>query len=118
MDIVHPLYIDVPMMISTLASLEDGISGSGALGALGIDLDGRVGATAAPTAANAIAQRHTVASLFGKTRAALGKHIHPVRSAADLQSLEDGDFVEVSGPLVRNPAYEFVLVMERLFAIA
>ena len=118
MDIAHPLYIDVPMMVSTLASLEDGLPATGALSALGIDLEGRIGATAAPTPGNAIAQRHTVASLFGKTRAALGGHVHAVNGAADLKKLEEGMFVEVSGPLVRNPAYEFVLVMERLFTIA
>ncbi|MFT7623545.1 MAG: hypothetical protein ACI9WU_002728 [Myxococcota bacterium] len=116
--IAYPQYLDVPMMVSALAALQDGISDTGALASLGIDLEGRIGLNAEPTAANAIAQRHTVASLFGKLRAALADDIIAINSPEDLAGVQDGAFVELTGPLTRNPIIEFVNVMERLFAIA
>lgn len=113
-----PLYLDVPMMVSTLAHLEDGLSTSPALEALGIDLEGRVGVSADRTAANAITQRHTVASLFGRLLAKLGDGVRPVSNADSLAGLQDGDFVTLVGTVKRNPIFEFIKVMERLFAVA
>jgi len=116
--IAYPQYLDVPMMVSVLASIEDGVSADGALRSLGIDLEGRVGSGADPTADNAIAQRHTVSSLFGRMRDGLGDQVAQVAAQGDLDALTDGCFVELSGPVTRNPMIEFVNVMERLFAIA
>lgn len=116
--IAFPQYLDVPMLVSTLAALEDGVESSATLASLGIDLEGRVGSDAAPTAANAIRQRHTVASLFTRLRDSLGDRIQTISAPADLEALDHGAFVELSGALTRNPIIEFVNVMERLFAIA
>lgn len=118
MRIAYPLYLDVPMLTSVLAALDDGLPDGGPLRALGIDLEGRVGAGLAATAENAIAQRHTVASLFNAARVRLADLVKPIHAPADLAGIEDGDFVALSGSLVRNPVYEFITVMERLFALS
>ena len=117
MKIAHPLYLDVPMLTSVLATLEDGLPKSAALETLGIDLEGRVGASLEATAGHAIAQRHTVASLFNQVRSKLGDSVRSLASPKDLDAVQDGDFVELSGTLVRSPIYEFITVMERLFAL-
>lgn len=118
--IAYPQYLDVPMMMSVLAALEDGLDTSAALAALGIDLEGRVGSTAEPTAENAVAQRHTVGSLFSRLRARLSDQslVRTVSGADELTDLPDGAFVELVGSLRRNPIFEFINVMERMFAIS
>ena len=118
MTIAYPLYLDVPMMVSLLASGEDGLSPDSALASLGIDLEGRVGVHAERTTENALRQRHTVGSLFNRFRSEQAKHIKHIASEADLATVELGDFVELTGQLVRNPIYEFITVMERLFALS
>ena len=117
--IVYPRYLDVPMLVSVLAAMEDGgLNVSGGLASLGIDLEGRVGSEAERTAANAIAQRHTVGSLFHRLRAGLAEQTRRVTTAADLATVQEGDFVELSGALSRNPGIEFLNVMERLYGVA
>jgi hypothetical protein len=116
--IAYPLYLDVPMLTSVLASLEEGLPQSAALESLGIDLEGRVGAGLAATANNAIAQRHTVASLFNTVRTRLSATVKQVGTIKELDQVTEGDFVELSGSILRSPVYEFVTVMERLFALA
>lgn len=116
--IAYPLYIDVPMMMSVLASIEGGVAQSKALASLGIDLEGRVGVSAEPTAANAIAQRHTIGSLFASLRHSLSERTVEVSTADELSGVSPGDFVEVIGTVTRNPMVEFVNVMERLFSLS
>ncbi len=117
MSIAYPLYLDVPMMTSLLAALEGGLKLEGTLQSLGVDLDGRVG-VGVSTPGAALAQRQTVASLFHRTLEALGPGVVRLSSGANLAAIPDGTFVELSGSLVRNPVYEFVNVMERLFALS
>lgn len=116
MSIAYPLYLDVPMMTSLLAALEGGLQLEGTLASLGIDLEGRVGVDVTTSGA-ALAQRQTVASLFHRALEKLSPGVVKVGSAAGLAAIPDGTFVELSGTLVRNPVYEFVNVMERLFAL-
>jgi len=118
MTIAYPLYLDVPMMVSLLAAMKGGLTPDAALASLGIDLEGRVGATAERTTENALRQRHTVASLFDRFRTEQAKNIKTISTAADIEGIAHGEFVELTGHLVRNPIYEFITVMERLFALS
>ena len=119
MSIAYPLYLDVPMMVSLLAtSSEGGLSHSGGLASLGIDLEGRIGADADRTAENVLRQRHTVASLFEEFRSTYKGAVHQVSEVSHLSTVAHGDFVELSGAITRNPVYEFITVMERLFALS
>ena len=112
MTIAYPLYLDVPMLVSLLASGDEGLTPDAGLASLGIDLEGRVGAAAERTTENALRQRHTVGSLFNRFRSEQASHIKAISSSKDLTAVEHGDFVELTGSLVRNPIYEFITVME------
>jgi hypothetical protein len=118
MTIAYPLYLDVPMLVSLLASGDEGLTPDAGLASLGIDLEGRVGAAAERTTENALRQRHTVGSLFNRFRSEQASNIKAISSSKDLTAVEHGDFVELTGSLVRNPIYEFITVMERLFALS
>jgi len=118
MPISYPLYLDVPMMVSVLAAKGGGIEPSGPLTSLGIDLEGNIGLDLEPIADNVLSQRHTLASLFDKLLGALSDDTRHVGKPKDLEKVKDGDFVSIRGPLTRNPVYEFLTVMERLFSIA
>ncbi len=119
MPTAYPLYLDVPMLVSLLASeADEGIVLDGTLASLGIDLDGRVGSSLERTTENALRQRHTVGSLFHTFRKSYSEQITEVHTASDIAALSHGEFVELTGTLTRNPIYEFITVMERLFALS
>lgn len=130
-DLVFPVYLDVPMIVSFLAAVEDGVafqgetterqtsgseksrSGKSALGIpalsslLRLDMSGEIsstGATGEERELRAVRQ-HTEASLFNRLRGALKADglVKTISSASDLASLTDGDLVEVTGAVIGNP---------------
>jgi hypothetical protein len=129
--LAHPLYLDVPMMISFLAHLEGGVSfedeetlrsgrtreakgeGSGKFrfGLLGplLGMDAGVAASASgkseETAEYKAARHHTVASLFN----ALYGYLHEdetivrIKEPDQRSSLQLGELVELTGRYIGNP---------------
>ena len=131
LQLVHPVYLDVPMMISFLAALEGGIAfedesthrtltgtqrdreGGGklrlpALGSLlGFDMSGRMGKQEREEDTEEVkaVRQHTSASLFN----ALHHRLHQdgyVRILAEVGELNDltvGQLVQVTGAFIGNP---------------
>lgn len=138
----YPLYLDVPMMIGLLATIEDGLdvgtpepggdgepgsgeerSGAGRrlaalLGSVPFDLQGRLIGDSDPEEREAqrLIKRHTEASLFNTLRRALYE-----RTAVQVldERLTDGDavqagmIVETAGLAVRNPLDELLSFGQR-----
>jgi hypothetical protein len=132
-ELVHPVYLDVPMAISFLAALEGGVAfedqsttktgttrakeregkggvrlpGFAALMGLGFDMSGRLATRAGEETSEEVVavRRHTEASLFTLLRQQLRESgaVSPVRSATDLEHIEAGDLVECSGEALGNP---------------
>lgn len=129
--LVHPVYLDVPMMISFLAALRGGVafedtmtrrdtrasSKERELGAklrlpplaslLGFDASGRMGRsdTAEASEETQAVRQHTAASLFNALYDALEEDglVKRVEAAADLAGVSPGDVVEIAGDFVGNP---------------
>jgi hypothetical protein len=127
----HPVYLDVPMMISFLAALRDGVAfedtltrrdsqsasrdregtariGLPSLGALfGFNAAGRMASSSGEEITEEVmaVRRHTEASLFNALYAALGEKglIRGIAQPADLEDLKPGDIVEIFGEFVGNP---------------
>lgn len=127
----HPVYLDVPMMISFLAALREGVAfedtttrrdsestsrereGSGrvrlpSLGSLlGFDASGRMAsARQGETSEEVVAvRRHTEASLFNALHGVLTEDglLRGVSAPADLADVAPGDVIELSGDFVGNP---------------
>lgn len=139
----HPLYLDVPMMTSFLAYLEGGVAdsveqvsmskadssrqrdGGGGLkapsvfGLLGLDLSGRISSTDASgsTEEVKIARLHTSASLFNLLYDRL--HGESMVKAFDgneehLNTLTNGDLVEVDGRYEGNPLEDVLAVFNQI----
>jgi hypothetical protein len=143
MDLLYPLYLDVPMMVSFLAALENGVtyeeniqrrSGrhegaaaevSGAiglpslLGLLPFDLRGRLSGGIDTEASEELqlVKRHTEVSLFNKLRASLHDHGMVVTLEEDWNSgasVATGDIVELTGTVSRNPLDELLSIVDRI----
>ena len=127
----HPVYLDVPMMISFLAALRDGVAledtmtrrdsqstsrereGSArvrlpSLGSLlGFDASGRMASSRQGETSEEVmaVRRHTEASLFNALYAALTEDglLRGVSEPADLADIAPGNVVELSGDFVGNP---------------
>jgi hypothetical protein len=127
----HPVYLDVPMMISFLAALRDGVAfedtltrrdsqsasrdreGSArvrlpSLGSLlGFDASGRMASSSQGETSEEVmaVRRHTEASLFNALYAALTEDglLRDVSEPANLADIAPGDVVELSGDFVGNP---------------
>lgn len=127
----HPVYLDVPMMISFLAALRDGVAfedtmtrrdsqstsrereGSArvrlpSLGSLlGFDASGRMASSRQGETSEEVmaVRRHTEASLFNALYAALNQDglVRGVSEPANLADIAPGDVVELSGDFVGNP---------------
>jgi len=141
----YPLYLDVPMMISFLAAIEDGVSfdatvsqksGSnlknarGAegrvklpsfLSLLGVDVQGHIGTEKIQDSSEEIqlVRRHTEASLFNRLRNVLldGNCIHSVSKGQDISGLTPGCIIEVSGVVARNPVEELLVLLEKVLSL-
>lgn len=130
MDLVHPLYLDVPMMISFLAALEGGgvafegeelaraataedrskgASGRVGLPAIsalfGIDLTGRLesGSKEEESRETKVLRRHTESSLFNLLRHRLlaEQRVRHISDATD-EAIQTGDLVELEGDYIGN----------------
>ena len=143
LELLYPLYLDVPMMISFLASLQDGVtyeenihrktgksqsasaevSGSvglpSLLGLLPFDLRGRLTGNIGVDDSEELqlVKRHTEASLFNKLRSTL-YDIGMVRSLEESWGNEEllvaGDIVEFTGTVSRNPLEELLTIIDRV----
>lgn len=136
LQVLHPVYLDVPMMVSFLASLTGGVSfedettsktgstsdrgregGVGirlpAIGSLfGLDASGRAHRHEQEDDSQEVraVRQHTAASLFSALHAALNGDENIVRIVRpdDLNDLAPGDVVEVQGEFVGNPLQEII----------
>ncbi len=131
-DLVHPVYLDVPMMTSFVAALEGGFtyadkrktsraksggtrkSASGRLGVpflsslFRLDMSGDIKSTDDTRSIEEVEveRQHTASSLFNLLRWRLKSETDLVRSLAsaeDLQDLKPGDLVEIRGVIASDP---------------
>jgi len=130
-DLVHPVYLDVPMMVSFLAAVEGGVSfedqsktvegsqdtrereaGGGIklpslLSVLSMDVSGRLknSGTDSTTSEVTTVRRHTEASLFNalRTRLRTSGAIIELTSVGQLDDLQTGELVEIVGQVNGNP---------------
>ncbi|MFT3865193.1 MAG: hypothetical protein QM729_13030 [Solirubrobacterales bacterium] len=136
LDLVHPLYLDVPMMISFLAALEGGgvafegeemsraatgaertkeaggRIGLPAIGALfGIDLTGRLSSAGSEEESREtkVLRRHTEASLFNLLRYRLlsEERVQQVSNLSD-KKIGPGDLIEFEGEYIGNALQDIV----------
>lgn len=133
LELVHPVYLDVPMLVSFVAAVEGGVAfgseetekgataqdrsrevagrtkaGFPLLGALvGMDASGRYGRRdqEQESKETKIVRQHTEASLFNLLRHELEREgrITMIESKDQLEELEVGQLVEISGEIVGNP---------------
>ncbi|MEA2156764.1 MAG: hypothetical protein QOE11_2904 [Solirubrobacteraceae bacterium] len=129
--VVYPIYLDVPMMVSFLAALRDGVefentvtrrdqrsanrereaSGKVRLPPLaslfGLEASGRMAGQAGEETSEEVkvVRQHTAASLFNSLLAALRADglLKTIGSAADLTTVRPSDIVEISGEFIGNP---------------
>jgi len=141
-DLVHPIYLDVPMMVSFLAAVEDGASfenesrtvegaqsskereGGGGLkmpalmSMFAIDASGRYKNQGADSTSSEVTtlRRHTEASLFNLLRARLDADgaVTRLTDDASLGELKAGDLVEVAGGVSGNPLQQILDLLERV----
>jgi hypothetical protein len=141
-ELVHPIYLDVPMMVSFLAAVEGGVSFEGesktiegaqtakereasggfrlpGLGSLlSLDASGRLKNADTGTTSSEVTtvRRHTEASLFNLLRARLEADDAVTRLAdgSALGELKAGDLVEVTGEVRGNPLQEVLNLFGRL----
>lgn len=141
LQLVHPVYLDTPMMVSFVAALEGGVAygdertqrmltaadrereGSARFGIpilsslLSLDMTGRLGAKDRQEGEEEVkvVRRHTEASLFNLLR-------HRLRTdgqiasigAAGLGELVPGQLIEISGEVVGNPLEQLFNLMRRI----
>lgn len=145
-ELVHPLYLDVPMLISFLAALEGGVSledqsrsranrtavgeaelkgrvGSPAiLSLLNLDMSGRLTGRKEEAAEEEVVavRRHTKASLFNRLRARLADAdaITHVGEDHDLAALTSGDIVDVRGEVLGNPLVQMLQLIVSMAPLA
>lgn len=133
-ELVHPLYLDVPMMTSFLAAIDDGIAfgsnvrlkqGSQQSKGIGKELDAGVPKFGLFSSVLSLSLRgkienknssdeneeielvrkHTEASLFMQLRSLLQEgQITVVKDVKDLAQVGHGSLVEVTGQILRSPA--------------
>jgi hypothetical protein len=133
LQLVHPVYLDVPMLVSFVAAAEDGFAleseqtekgatatdrsreaggraraGFPGLGALaGLDMSGRFrrGEQEEESRETKVIRQHTEASLFNLLRHTLMTEgrIRVTERADELDDIEIGALVEMSGEIVGNP---------------
>jgi hypothetical protein len=123
--LVEPTYLDVDMLATYVASLENGVSfvtretrrasaerhkevkgGFRIPGLSALGVEGGTGGGQGQDLTTEQERRHTPSSLFVKLRASLVYERNAVRavtSADDARDLEPGDLVEVSGELIADP---------------
>ncbi len=133
LELVHPVYLDVPMLVSFVASLEGGAAfeseetarggkatgrereatGRGRVGIpllsalVGADLSGRYGRSEQEQESKEtrIVRQHTEASLFNLLRHELASdgRLTVIDGASTLADVKVGDLIEMSGEVIGNP---------------
>lgn len=146
--LVHPIYLDVPMLVSFLASVEGGVSfedqsthrrgastrrdreGAGAAGGrlpvlpsiLSLDISGRLRSQASQDESQEVVavRRHTEASLFNVLRYRLEAEgaVKTIRAPKELATVALGDLVQVSGEVVGNPLQQTLALLIQLANLA
>lgn len=139
--LAHPVYLDVSMMVSFLAALDDGVAytsevaervvsskereGEGALRAglpslaqwlgLSISAEGKYRRRSSDdeSVEAKLVREHTSASLFNILRQRLlaTNRAKRIETSADLPSVEVGDLVEVRGTIAGDPLRRFLALM-------
>jgi hypothetical protein len=140
--LVFPAYLDVPMMISFLATLEGGVrfedqitiyqkDSSGkdkevsarvglpsVLSLLSLSASGRLRGTSSEEASEEVSmvRRHTEASLFNVLLSKLDDSgsLRRIEVGSDLTQLSPGDFVEIAGQVVENPLKRLLTLLIRM----
>lgn len=141
-ELVHPIYLDVPMMVSFLAAAEGGVSFEGeskpiegtqtakereagggfrlpGLGSLlSFDASGRLKNADTGTTSSEVTtvRRHTEASLFNLLRARLNADgaVTNLTSEAQLSELKAGDLIQVAGEVSGNPLEQILDLLARI----
>jgi hypothetical protein len=142
LELVHPVYLDTPMMVSFVAALEGGVSygaestqtqaqtedkareGGGRFGVpilsslLSLDMSGRMSSNvgAQNTEEVKVVRRHTEASLFNLLRHRLisDGEITTVTTRGQLSDLRPGQLIEVSGEVIGNPLQQLFALMTKI----
>lgn len=142
LELVHPVYLDTPMMISFVAALEGGVAygdertqrklaasdrdkeAGGRFGVpvlsslLNLDMSGRLAAKDRQEGEEEIkvVRRHTEASLFNLLRHRLlaDGQITTVDGNPSVAYLQPGQLIEVSGEVVGNPLEQLFSLMRRI----
>jgi len=140
--LVHPIYLDFPMLISFYAALEDGaamsreitqsaedgerrrregggkISVPSIFGLLGIDLSGRVEGedTALQREEQKVVRHHTDASVFNLFRSRIigAGAVKRLDTPGDLETTQPGDLVEIEGVFHGNPLQKLLHVFGQM----
>jgi hypothetical protein len=144
MELIHPVYLNVPMMVSFLAAIQGGVSyeneitarsqtakdleaeGGGRAGLPGIssllglnlDMQGRLKRRSAGEEAveTKVIREHTEASLFNLLRHRLGTEKRALQlDGGSLDQLTTGELIEVTGEVLGNPLQQ---VLDFIYAIA
>jgi hypothetical protein len=132
-DLVHPIYLNTPMLINFLASIDDGVSfssdvaqkhdslrkttgeASGSAGApslaslLGLSLtaSGKLGheRNNQESTESKFVRQHTAASLFNRLRTLLSQAdvINSITTLDDLSKIKPGALIECAGVIEKNP---------------
>lgn len=132
-DLVHPMYLNTPMLINFLASIDDGVSFSsdvaqkhdslrkttgeagGTVGVpsvasligLTVNASGKLGheRNNQESVESKFVRQHTTASLFNRLRALLsqGDVVKSIKTVDDLEKVQPGALVECSGVIEKNP---------------
>jgi hypothetical protein len=144
--LVHPVYLDVPMLVGFLAALENGYSPEGTvtdrrgasesrdrdaglrvglpsfLSLLGLDMSGRLGSASAEGESKEFVavRRHTEASLFNVLRWRLvdAGAVVTVSAADDLDGLSIGSLVEITGDVQGNPLQQMIALMIQMLTMS
>lgn len=148
LELVQPVYLNVPMMVSFLAALEGGIAyteqvkevgqasraadreGSGKLGlpgvtslfGLSVDMSGRLKQSSSneESVETSVVREHTEASLFNLLRHRLNEtgRIDYVATSDDIAAAYPGQIVEVEGEIIGNPLRQILDAFAALIPFA
>lgn len=140
--LVHPVYLDVPMMVSFLAAIDGGVAyedestrrtsagaerareGTGRIGVpvlssfLRLDLGGKIAHRDRDEESEEVrvVRQHTEASLLNLLRQHLvdAGSITRIASLDELSGLDSGSLVEITGEIVGNPLQQLVSLFTQL----
>jgi hypothetical protein len=142
LQLIHPVYVDTPMLVSFIAALEGGVSygderterhdlteakereGGARFGlpllssSFNLDMSGRLAQrdTEQNSAETRIVRRHTEASLLNLLRHRLVADgvVKSIGDTAGLEGLSTGDLVEITGEVIGNPLQQMFALMQQI----